>query len=386
MDLEFTAEQAILRETVRGLCEKHASIEVVRQLENDPVGYPPEMWAKLGDLGLVGLRFPERYGGSAQGILDAVVLYEELGRALVPVPHFASAILAAGVLQRAGSPEQQETWLGPMASGETIVVPAWLESGGGFGPRGVGLEARALDEGFALTGVKTQVPFAQAAQGLLVLARAGEAPEDISLFLVDPRSSGVTLRQQKTMACDTQFEVTFDAVRVAERDRVGGAGAGWAIWTDMLYEGVILLAAQAMGGARRALEMTVAYAKEREQFGKPLGAFQSLAHYMADAATSIDGGTTLVHQAAWTHDQGASIRRLAPMAKAFACRTFRETTKVAQQIHGGMGFSVEYDIQLYFRRAKQLELSWWDQAFAEELIAADGLDSADAPDSGASTG
>jgi alkylation response protein AidB-like acyl-CoA dehydrogenase len=143
-----------------------------------------------------------------------------------------------------------------------------------------------------------------------------------------------------------------------------------------MHDGIIMLAAQAIGGAQRALEITVEFAKEREQFDKPLGAFQAIAHYLADASTTVDGGTTLVYEAAWARARGASVRRLAPMAKLFACQTYRDVTAMAQQVHGGIGFTVEYDIQLYFRRAKQLQISWWDTDYLEELVARAVLDPA----------
>ena len=276
---------------------------------------------------------------------------------------------------RAGSDAQRQQWLPGIASGETILTTAWLEPRGGFDPAGVRLAATPSGDGFLLAGEKSHVPFAKAADRILVLARTGPEEDAIDLFLLDPTAAGVSWAQERTMASDTQYRVRLDGVRVEAGDRVGEAGRGWWVWMDALHDGAILLAAQAMGGAARALEMTVTYAKEREQFGKPLGAFQSLAHYMADASTTIAGGQTLVYEAAWARDRGRSIRRLAPMAKSFACGTFHDVTRVAQQIHGGMGFSVEYDIQLYFRRAKQLELSWWDTPFLEELVAADALDS-----------
>jgi len=141
-----------------------------------------------------------------------------------------------------------------------------------------------------------------------------------------------------------------------------------------MHDGIILLAAQAMGGAQRALEMTVQYAKERQQFDKPLGAFQAIAHYLADASTTVDGGTTLVYEAAWARAAGKRVHRLAPMAKLLACQTFHDVTAMAQQVYGGMGFTIECDIQLYFRRAKQLQMTWWDGRYLEELIARDTLD------------
>jgi alkylation response protein AidB-like acyl-CoA dehydrogenase len=168
--------------------------------------------------------------------------------------------------------------------------------------------------------------------------------------------------------------VSFGEVPVAATEGVGRARGGWAVWNDVMHEGIILLAAQAMGGAERALEITVDVSKTRQQFDKPLGAFQALAHYMADAVTTVDGGRTLVHEAAWALATGRPIAKLAPMAKLFACKTYRDVTAMAQQIHGGIGFTTEYDIQLFFRRAKQLQLSFWDDRHLEELVAAAALD------------
>ena len=163
-------------------------------------------------------------------------------------------------------------------------------------------------------------------------------------------------------------------MRVAASDRIGAAGSGWATWDAVMHRGIVLLAAWAIGGAARCLEETVDYANQRVQFDKPLGAFQALAHYMADASTRIDGGRVLVHEAAWNDARGRGIARLAPMAKLFCCETYRETTRVCAQIWGGVAFTIEYDQQLFFRRAKHLQLSWWDTPTLEALIAADVLD------------
>ncbi|HXW33488.1 MAG TPA: acyl-CoA dehydrogenase, partial [Acidimicrobiales bacterium] len=201
------------------------------------------------------------------------------------------------------------------------------------------------------------------------LARTGPGLADIDLFLVDPDAEGVSLTQKLTIGSDAQYSVDLQDVKVGEADRVGPSGSGWRTWNDLMYDGSILLAAQAMGGARAALELTVQYAKDRVQFGKPLGAFQAIGHYLSDAVTTVDGGDTLVHEAAWARSESRPVERLAPMAKLFACRTFRDVTAMAQQVFGGIGFTLEFDIQLYFRRAKQLQLSWWDTRYLEELIA-----------------
>jgi alkylation response protein AidB-like acyl-CoA dehydrogenase len=374
MDLDFSEEQEMLREMVRGVCATSASLEALRELEDDPKGYRDEFWKQLAELDLIGLTISEDYGGSGMSSLEAVIVYEEFGRALAPSPHFASAVMSAGVLAAVGSDEQRRRWLPRIAKGDAVLVPAWLEPGNGFGPKGVQLRATPDADGFVLDGVKWHVPFASSAERLVVLARTGDDSEAVDLFLVDPAGEGVTFEQQKTIASDTQYAVSLSGVRVDAADRIGGAGSGWTSWLDAMNDGLILLAAQAIGGAQYALEITTQYAKDREQFDKPLGAFQALAHYLADAKTAVDGGTLLVYEAAWARATGAPIDRLAPMAKLFACQTFRDVTAMAQQIFGGVGFTLEYDIQLYFRRAKQLQVSWFDNRVLEELVAAAVLD------------
>lgn len=374
MDLDFSEEQEMLRETVRSVCEKYAPIEVVRKFEDDPVGYPADLWAQLGSLGLLGLTLPEQYGGSGMSMLDAAVVYEELGRSLAPVPHFVSCIVSAGAILRAGSEAQKDSLLPKIASGELILTPAWLEPQNGYGARGVQMRAVKEGDAYVLDGVKRHVLFASSARQFVVLVRTGDGVGDVSLLLVDRESPGVTLTQQMTLASDTQYRVDFANVQVPAANRIGAENSGWATWDAVMHDAIILAAAQAMGGAERALEMTVKYSLDREQFGKPLGAFQALSHYMADASTTVDGGKTLVYEAAWARSNEKPIARLAPMAKLFACQTYRDVTAMAEQIHGGMGFTIEYDIQLYFRRAKQLQISWWDSRYLEELIAADVLD------------
>jgi len=352
MDLELTAEQELLRETVRGLCARHAGLDVVRQMEDDPIGYPDKLWSQLAEVGLL---------GADLSLLDMAVVYEELGRALAPTPHFVSAVLSAGVLRRTGTDEQRNEWLPRIETGDAIVTPAWLEPERGFGPAGITVRF----DGGRLTGTKRYVQFAAAADRLLVLARSEGG---VVFVLVDPKADGVRLTQQHTIASDAQYRVDLDGA-------VGHVvGDGWHVWDEIMHDGIILLAAQAVGGARYALDITVQYAKDRHQFDKPLGAFQAIAHYLADAVTTVDAAETLVWEAAWARSEGRSVARLAPMAKLFACQTFRDLTAMAQQVFGGVGFTVEYDIQLYFRRAKQLQLSWWDTRYLEELIAADVLD------------
>ena len=374
MDLAFTDEQDMLRSAVRGLCAD--ATDSVRALENDPKGYDEAFWQGLAAMGLTGLMTPEVLGGSGMGLLDAVVVYEELGRSLVPSPHLASSVVAGGVLAVAGSHAQQADWLPAMAAGKAVLSVAWLEPDNSSGPSGVQMAAVPDGDGFVLSGTKRHVPYASSADRLVVLARTGAADggaEAIDLFLVDPALEGVTLTLQPTVAGDTQYRVDFDGVRVEATDRIGAAGTGWDTWSTVMADAIVLVAAQAVGAAEATHALTTQYAKERHQFDKPIGAFQSISHYLADGITAIDGARVLVHQAAWSRDEGRDVSTLAPMAKLFATQTCRDVTGVAIQVHGGMGFTVECDAQLYFRRAKSWQLNWFDDDHLEELIAASVL-------------
>jgi alkylation response protein AidB-like acyl-CoA dehydrogenase len=364
----------MLGEMVRGVCSTYAPLDVVREMEDDAVGYPADLWKQFAELDLIGLLLPEEYGGSGMSTLEGAVVYKELGATLAPSPHFVSAIMAGSVVASAGSEAQKHEWLPAIASGSTIFSTAWLEPGNAFGSVGVQARAKGDGDGFVVSGTKWHVPYASSADRLVVLARTGEGDTDVDLFIIDPTADGVTLDQQLTIASDTQYSVMLEGVRVGADARIGGPSSGWASWNETMLDGAILLAASAVGGARHALDLTVQYAKDRHQFDKPLGAFQAISHYLADAKTAVDGAELLVHEAAWTRSVGRDVSALAPMAKLFACQTYRDVTAMAQQVFGGVGFTVEYDIQLYFRRAKQLQITWWDDRELEERIATALLD------------
>ncbi len=374
LNLDFTEEQDMLREMVRGVCEQYANLDVVRAMEDDAVGYPVDLWAQLAELGILGMTIPEEHGGSGMTMQEGVVVYEELGRALAPLPHLVSAVVSAGAILTGGSAEQIAEWVPKLASGEAIFTPAWTEPDNGFGPKGVQVEAVADGDGFTITGTKQHVYFGSSAQRLIVLARTGAEPAAIDLFLVDPAADGVTLTQKMSISSDTQYRVDFAGVRVSAADRIGPAGSGWATWQTVMNDAMILQAAYANGGNEHALDITVQYSKDREQFDKPLGAFQALSHDMADAKTALDGSKVLNYEAAWAHSLGRPVTKLAAMSKLFACNSYRDTTAMAQQIFGGVGFTLEYEIQLYFRRAKQQQITWNDTRTCEDLIAAAVLD------------
>ena len=374
LDLDFSQEQEMLRSATRDLLSDYCSLANVRDLEDDPIGYSQELWTQMAKLDLVSMMLGDEFGGPGMSMIDAVVVYEELGRHLAPTPHLVSSILSQGAIMNSGSQAQKQDWIPRLASGDAILTTAWLEPNGGFGPEGIQLVATSDGTTTVLSGIKHHVPFAKAAQGFLVLARSGSSEKDIDLYLVDSSTPGISMSQKLSIASDTQYEVRFDNVEVGTSSRIGEEKSGWDTWEALLYQAIILIGAYAEGAASHALEITVQYAKDRHQFDKPLGAFQALAHYLADAQTNLDGAVQLVHEAAWAFSEGKSVEKLAPMAKLYACKTFRDLTAMAQQIFGGIGFTVEFDIQLFFRRAKALQISWWNDRYLKELIAKQVLD------------
>ena len=364
MDLKWTDEQDALREAVRDLCAKHATPEIVKAMEEDASGYRDETWRELARMELLGLTIPEEFGGVGQTILETVVVAEELGRSLLPSPYFVSSVLGAALIRLAGSDDQRREWLPKLASGDVMVSVAWQEPERSASAEGVAISV----EGGKLSGEKIVVPFALSASRLIVLARSGRG---LGLFLVDPSGGGVTVRKTETLGSGSDFMVTFDG---ATAEPLGSGSDARAAFEEAMIDGMIALAALANGGSEAAHEMAVAYAKERVQYGKPIGSFQAIAHPLAETYTEIGGAKALAYEAAWARAAGKDARTLAAMAKLYGCDVYRRTTKLGQQVYGGIGFTRDIDMQLYFRRAKQLELSWFDPRTLEEMVAAAELD------------
>ena len=370
MDLDFSEEQVMLRDTTRGICEQLTPGSVVREMENSEAGFPPAFWQQLSELGINGLGVPEAFGGMGWGSLEMAIVYEEFGRALAPSPHFVSAVLSAKVLELAGTAEQKNTWLPKIPSGEAIITPAWIEPGNGFEQEGVQLAAKKSGQGYTVNGTKLLVPFAKSATRLLVLARDGK---EVIGLLVDPKAKGVTLTYEKNHSSENLYQVDFNQVEVASSETL--ANNFWQHWDEAMNVAIIALAAQAIGGAEAIHHMANDYAKQRVQFGKPIGSFMAIAHYLADLDVRIQGAKVLVYQAAWAKDQSAqgktkAWKKLAAMAKLQACNVFRDAAATGVQIHGGFGFTAEGDPQLYYRRSKYQQVTYWDTSFLEQRIAA----------------
>ncbi len=376
MNLDLSEEQEMLRNSLRSICEAKSASDVVRRAENDDDFVMAGVWRELARNGFLGLRIGAAWGGAGLGMTEAAIAYQEYGRALMPGPHFESALFAARLIDLAGSEEQRSRWLPAIADGSLVMVPAWRETGGGDALEDVCLTPLLAGGAMRLTGRKSLVAHAGSADRLLVLVRHPAADDRHILLCLDAGAEGISLKREGNLASAPIFTVDFDEVEVSTADCLGLEKGVAEAWDRAFIESLIPLAALAVGGAERVLEMSIAYAKERVQFDRPIGSFQSIAHYLSDAATELEAARVLAWQAAWAMDEGLPIERLAVTAKLFACHAFRRISAVAIQVHGGFGFTTEADPQLYFRRAKHQQLvhgdtAWLERRLAEKVVAGD---------------
>jgi len=370
MDLGLTEEQELLKNSARDFLEKEVSEAYVRQMEEDEKGFSPEVWKKMADLGWQGLIVPEEYEGVGFGFLDLIVLLEEFGRALVPGP-FVSTMVAATAIMEGGSEEQKKQWLPKIASGDVIATLAFTEPSARFDAEGVEMKAEKSGDGYTLNGTKLFIPDAHVADLLVVVARTGGAGESgISLFLVEGKSSGVSTEVLKTIASDKQCEVKFENVKVPAANLMGDEGQGWTIMQRVIRKATCMEAAYLVGLAQMDFEISVNYAKERVQFGRPIGSFQAIQHKAADMVTDVDGARFIMYRAAWSVAEGEPDADMqVSMAKAWVSDATRRVVAHGQQIHGGIGFTKDYKIQLFFRRQKRGELMWGDGDYHREKVA-----------------
>jgi alkylation response protein AidB-like acyl-CoA dehydrogenase len=370
MDLGLSEEQEMLKNFARDFLEKEVPEKYVRDMEEDERGYSPENWSKMAEQGWQGLIIPEDQGGTGLGFLDLIVLLEEFGRALVPGP-FIPTTLAAITLLEGGSDAQKQQYLPRIASGEAIGTVAITEPSARWDAEGIQLAAKKEGDAYVLNGTKLFIPDAHVADLLIVAARTGgQGEQGVSVFVVDAKSSGISTEVLKTIASDKQCEVKFENVRVPAANLIGAEGQGWDLLQKVILKATVMECAYLVGLAQMDFEISVNYAKERVQFGRPIGSFQAIQHKCADMVTDVDGARFIMYRAAWSVAEGEPDAPLnVHMAKAWCSEATRRVVAHGQQIHGGIGFTKDYKIQLYFRRQKRSELMWGDADFHREKVA-----------------
>ena len=372
MDLSLNEEQQLLQDSARDFLRQECPTTHVRAMETDAIGYSPELWSKIAELGWTGLMFPEQYGGSGYTFVELCVLMEEFGRVLLPSPFHSCVLTFSLPILFAGSAAQQERYLRQVATGSLLGTLALTEPSASFEPSGISVRATASANGFVINGTKLFVANAHTAEVLLVAVRTrdnGNAQNGISLLLVPGNAAGVEITPLQTIASDRQFEVEFRNVQVGSEALVGALHQAWPVIRKTLDHATVAKCAEMVGIAQVAFDMSVDYAKNRVQFGRPIGSFQAIKHKCADMVIDVDGSRFITYRAAWCLAQGFEAAKEIAMAKAWTSDACRRVCAAAHQIHGGIGFTKEYDLQLYFRRAKLGEVIYGDADVHREVVA-----------------
>lgn len=371
MDLGFSKDQELIRKSAREFFEKECPKDKVRVLKEDKKGFDDQAWKKMVNLGFTGLNIPESYGGMEGEFLELMIFMEELGRNIVPCPFFTTVCQCAPAVLKYGTDAQKKNILTKIAEKGDILSYALNEEKADYSASDIQLKATPQGDGFALNGTKLFVPYANSAQQFLVVGRTGggNSKDGITLFLVEAEKEGIDLEEIPTAARDGKYAVSFDNVVVAKDAVLGQVDNGWEIVDYILQYGSILKSAEMSGSLQAALDLAVRYAKERHQFNKPIGSFQSLQHRMVNMLTMVDGLKILVYEAAWHMNEGKPDRMLNSMVKVKANKAYHRVCYDAVYIHGAIGWTEEMDISLYLLRAKANENDSGTTEVHEALIA-----------------
>jgi alkylation response protein AidB-like acyl-CoA dehydrogenase len=373
MNFGFTEEQDLLRAEVRKFLDARCPLEQVRKLMETDRGYSVELWAELAQLGWLGLTIPEAHGGAGLGWVDFVVLLEETGRSLFPSPLVSTTLAAAAILDSA-SFEQKARWLPGIADGSRIGTLALVEANDLLTPAGVRLLGKPDGDAFLLTGTKHFVADAGAANLFVVAFRTGAGAEDLSLAVLDGGAPGVAVLVGPTMDQTKRMgTLVLDGARVPKSALLGEPGRAWPAIARLFDRGAIATTGEIIGAAEGALALTVQYAKDRIQFGNPIGKYQGVKHPLAEMYVDIESTKSLLYYAAWALDESpAEVPRSASLAKAYGSCAFARIGIDGVQLHGAVGYTAEYDIQLYLKRSKWARPTFGDSDFHYERVASLG--------------
>lgn len=369
MNFDFSDEQKQMRDEARKFLSEQCPPKAVREVLDGKAPYDKSLWKGLAEMGFLGVAIPEQFGGAGAGHLELCVIAEEMGRALAPVPFSSTVYLAAEALLIAGSDAQKQKWLPKIASGDAIGTLALFEGKGNPSPKAVKLTAN----GGVLNGVKRPVADGAIADVAVVAARTGSGgrESDISLFIVDLKAAGVETKSLTNIDLTRgQAEITF---KDAKAEPLGAAGEGWSVITQVLDRAAVLMAFEQVGGADRALEMGRDYALDRIAFGRPIGSFQAVKHMLADMYVSATLARSNCYYGAWALSTNAGeLPEAAAAARISATQAFQHCAKNNIQVHGGMGFTWEFDCHMYYRRANAValglgSLSYWEDALIDRM-------------------
>jgi alkylation response protein AidB-like acyl-CoA dehydrogenase len=366
MNFAFSEEQEELRRTVRAFLEARSPESEVRRLMETTEGYDPAVWSQMGEqLGLQGLAIPEEYGGSGYSYVELIVVFEEMGRALLAAPYFSTVALAANAILHSGDDAAKSELLPGIASGQTIATLAFTEDSGRWDEAGITMQASGSGDSWTLDGHKMFVVDGHTASLIVVAAGTGSG---VSLFTVAGDAEGLTRTPLSTMD-QTRKQARLEFAGVAAKP-LGAEGQGWQTLSRVLDLAAVALSAEMVGGGQMCLEMAVEYAKVRVQFGRPIGSFQAIKHKCADMLLEVESAKSAAYYAGWAAAElNDELPVVASLAKAYCSEAYFHAAAENIQIHGGIGFTWEHPAHLYFKRAKSSELLLGDPTYHRELLA-----------------
>ena len=373
MNFGFSQEQDLLRHEVRKFLDEQCPLREVRRVMASVEGHSPAHWKQLGELGFLGLVISEEFGGAGLGWEELVILLEETGRSLFPSP-LISTMLAAAALLDLGSEAQKKRWLPLIASGEAIATVAVPDGDDPVLVEGIALRAAVDANGLVLSGEKRFVADAAQADLFVVAARTGDGATDLSLLLVEADAAGVSVESAPTLDRTKRMgHLRLDGVRVAADAVLGEAGEAASAIERHLDRGAAAVTAEIVGAIEGALEMTVQFAKDRTQFGRPIGQYQGVKHPLAEIYVDLECLKSLLYYAAWALDSSPEEGPSAvSAAKAFGSEAITRAGIDAIQLHGAIGYTEEYDIQLYLKRSKWARPAFGDEEHHYERVASLG--------------
>ena len=366
MNFAFSEEQEELRRITRQFLEAKSPESEVRAQMDTTDGYDPAVWSQMAnELGLQSLIIPEEFGGQGFSYVELTVVLEEMGRALLCAPYFSTVVLAANTLMHSGDDAARKELLPGIASGETIATLAFTEPNGRWDEAGIEATAKRDGDGWRIDGTKMFVLDGHLADLIIVAARTDSG---VSLFRVAGDAEGLTRTSLSTMD-QTRKQAKLEFANVPAT-LIGSEGQGWAVLDRVLDLAAVALAAEQVGGAQFVLEMAVQYAKDRVQFGRPIGSFQAIKHKCADMLLEVESAKSAAYYASrCASELNDELPEVACLAKAYCSEAYFHAAAENIQIHGGIGFTWEHPAHLYFKRAKSSELLFGDPTYHRELLA-----------------
>jgi len=371
MEFSLMEDTVLVKNNAERFLKEKSPASFVKAMIKDEKGYSPAIWKEMAELGWLGFIYDEKYGGMSGAFFDLFILFKEIGKTLLPSPFFCSAVLAGLILNEAGDEKLKESYLPSIIQGEKILTVALMDDRGRWDAKGQSLAAREqAGSSYGLNGTRLLVPFAHIADEIITCASVqGAKNQGPTLFKIDRKAPGLKVVPLPTITEEKTFAVVYENVKAIGENKIGDPGKGDQYVNRVLPKAILLKCGEMLGGMERAVEMTVEYAKQRFQFGRPIGSLQVIQHYCADMSTLLESTRLLTYQAASLFSDGLPCHKEVAMAKAWCNDAYKKVTGMGHQIYAGIGFTEEHDLHLYYKHAKASELALGDSHDHRAIVA-----------------